>query len=83
MVGVNWQGIFATALNGIGKLRIQLIMVLVTALINIPLSVYLVNAIGLYGTVIANIFLVIIINVFLTYQVNLIINKKATGIWNK
>jgi len=83
MIGVNWQGIFATALNGIGKLKIQLIMVIVTALINIPLSVYLVNSIGLYGTVIANIFLVIIINVFLTYQVNLIINKKATGIWDK
>ncbi|MHB8209560.1 lipopolysaccharide biosynthesis protein [Mucilaginibacter sp.] len=79
----NWQGIYVYALNGIGKLRIQLIFISLAGLLNIPLSVLLIHRVGLPGTVIANIILAIIMNVFYTYQVNLIINQKATGIWNR
>ncbi|WPU95676.1 oligosaccharide flippase family protein [Mucilaginibacter sabulilitoris] len=78
-----WQGIYSSALNGIGKLRIQLILVISTALLNIPLSIYLIARVGLYGTVLANIILVVIINIFLTYQVNLIMKEKEKGIWAK
>jgi O-antigen/teichoic acid export membrane protein len=83
VIATNWQGIHATALNGIGKLRIQLILVLSTALINIPLSIFLIHKIGLYGTVVSNIILVCIINIFLTYQVKLIIRNQDKGIWSK
>lgn len=83
VISTCWQGIYATALNGIGKLRVQLILVVSTAILNIPLSIYLIHRVGLYGTVLANIILVIIINVFLTYQVKLIIDQKVKGIWAK
>ncbi|MGF7039420.1 oligosaccharide flippase family protein [Mucilaginibacter lappiensis] len=83
VISTNWQGIYSSALNGIGKLRIQLILVISTAVLNIPLSIYLIKLVGLYGTVLANIILVLIINVFLTYQVNRITNEKDTGVWAK
>lgn len=79
----NWAGIYINALNGIGKLRVQLILVIITTLINIPLSVLLINKVGICGTVIANIIIVVILDVFSTYQTNLIINNNAKGIWDK
>lgn len=78
-----WQSIYTYALNGIGKLRVQLILVIITAIINIPLSVILIKWVGIAGTVIANIILVFIMNIVFTYQINQIINQKAKGIWNK
>ena len=83
VVLATWQSIYTYALNGIGKLRVQLIMVIATALINIPLSIYLINIFGIAGTVIANIILVLIMDIVFTYQINQIIGQKATGIWNK
>ena len=83
VIFVTWQSIYAYALNGIGKLKIQLIFVIATAIINIPLSVFLINRMGLAGTVIANIILVLIMDFVFTYQINLIITQKARGIWNK
>lgn len=83
IIVVNWQSMCAVALNGIGKLRLQLILVVATSLINIPLSVWLIRTVGINGTVIANIILMGIISVVLHYQVKLIIHQKATGIWNK
>ena len=79
----NWMVIQAYLLNGVGKLRIQLILVIATSFLNIPLSVLLINRVGLHGTVIANVVVVAIINIFLTYQCKLIVDKKAAGIWNK
>jgi O-antigen/teichoic acid export membrane protein len=78
-----WQVIHNYLLNGVGKLRIQLILVVTTGIINIPLSIFLINRIGISGTVVANIIIVLINDVFFTYQYKLIINQKATGIWNK
>ena len=78
-----WQGIYTSLLNGIGKLKVQLIITVIAALINIPLSVVLLKWIGTAGAVIANIILLFIINVTLYYQVKLILDEKATGIWDK
>lgn len=83
VIVVNWQSMCAVALNGIGKLRLQLILVVITSLANIPLSVWLIRMVGINGTIIANIILMGIISVVLHYQVKLIIHQKATGIWNK
>jgi len=83
IIVVNWQSMCAVALNGIGKLRLQLILVVTTSLINIPLSVWLIRMIGINGTVIANIILMGAISVVLHFQVKLILSQKATGIWNK
>lgn len=78
-----WQVLHAYVLNGIGKLRIQLILLIVTSIVNIPLSVFLINQVGLYGTVAANIIVMIIMDIIFTYQCKLIIDEKASGIWNK
>lgn len=79
----NWQGIYAYALNGIGKLRLQLICILLAAIINIPLSIVLIRWLGVAGTVFANVIISVIVNFVYTRQTKLIINYKATGIWNK
>jgi len=78
-----WQVIHAYMLNGVGKLRVQLILLIATSIINIPLSVFLIRQIGLYGTVVANIIVMVIMDAIFTYQCKLIIEQKATGIWNK
>ena len=78
-----WTLIHAYFLNGVQKLRIQLILVISTGVLNIPLSIWLINRFGVSGTVLANVVVMIIINIFITYQSELIIEKKAAGIWNK
>ncbi len=78
-----WQVIHAYVLNGVGKLRMQLILLIVTGIINIPLSVVLIKEVGVAGTVIANILVMIIMDIFFTYQCKLIIEQKAKGIWDK
>lgn len=78
-----WQVIHAYMLNGVGKLRIQLILLIATSIINIPLSVFLIRQVGLYGTVAANIIVMVIMDVIFTWQCKLIIDQKANGIWNK
>lgn len=83
VIAVNWMSIYASALNGIGKLKIQLAFVVATGIINIPISVFLINKVGVCGTVLANVLVMMIMNFVFTYQINLIVNNKATGIWDK
>jgi O-antigen/teichoic acid export membrane protein len=78
-----WMMLHAYLLNGVGKLRVQLILVLFTGIVNIPLSIYLIKQMGLPGTVLANIIVIMFMNVFITWQSKLIIANKATGIWNR
>jgi O-antigen/teichoic acid export membrane protein len=78
-----WQAIYSYALNGMGKLRIQLIFIGGGGIINIPLSVLLIHWIGVSGTVIANVILLALMDIAYTYQVNLIVAQKAKGIFNK
>lgn len=78
-----WMIIHAYLLNGIGKLRMQLVLVLATSIINIPLSIVLIKKFGISGTVWANIIVMLIISIVLTWQSELIINKRAKGIWNR
>ena len=78
-----WQGIYSYALNGMGKLRLQLIFIGGGGIINIPLSILLIHWIGICGTVLANIIVISLMDLAYTYQVNLIIAGKAKGIFNK
>ncbi len=83
VIAVNWQGIYVYALNGMGKLRLQLIFVIISAVINIPLSIILIKQIGVAGSIISNTIICVFMNALVTWQVNKITSKKATGIWNK
>ncbi|PTQ99323.1 O-antigen/teichoic acid export membrane protein [Mucilaginibacter yixingensis] len=83
MLMLLWNDIHTFLLNGTGKLRLQLILCVLAAVANIPLSIWLVGKIGISGTALANFIVLFLANIFFTYQCRLIINEKAKGIWNK
>jgi O-antigen/teichoic acid export membrane protein len=76
---------FTFFINGLGKIRIQLIIGVLMAIINIPLSIILVKyyGFGISGVIFATILCSILGLVVYPIQYLKIINKKATGIWNK
>lgn len=78
-----WQTAHVFLLNGIGKIRLQLILVLLSAIVNIPIAVFLGKTWGLAGIISANTLVFLIMSVFFYIQVEKIINHKAQGIWNK
>jgi O-antigen/teichoic acid export membrane protein len=78
-----WGSIFSQFLNGVGKVTIQMNIGILSAIINIPLALYLGKIFGIEGVLIANI-LVTIIGVWIyPYQYYLLIHHKATGVWAK
>ena len=79
----NWNSIFATFLNGTGKIRLQLYSALFVSIINIPLSIYLLGIFGLPGVIISTIICVGIGSVWAPLQYYKLINNTATGIWVK
>lgn len=72
-------------LNGMGKLKIQLISLSACALINIPLSLFLVKNtnLGSVAVIIATIICLIPHTILSQIQLYKIINFKAKGIWNE
>jgi O-antigen/teichoic acid export membrane protein len=74
---------FITIINGIGKLKVQLITSIVLSLLFIPLALFFSKIMGLEGILLANISVNIIYVVLVVIQSYKLINKKAIGIWNK
>ena len=76
---------FTYFVNGTGKVRIQLYALLLTAIINIPLSYFLsVNLdLGVSGVIVATIICLIPHTILTPIQYFKIINNRAYGIWNK
>ena len=79
----SWCGIFSHFLNGVGKIKLQLYSGLLSALINIPLAVFLGKHFGVSGVVLSTCILGIISAIWSPIQYMKIINEKARGIWNK
>lgn len=78
-----WNGIFSQFLNGVGKVRLQMILGLTASVLNIPLAIFLGRKFGVEGVLAANL-VVLSVGIFLyPKQYFLIINKKATGIFNR
>ena len=75
--------IYMMLINGIGTIRIQLIVYFVFALISWPLLVFSCRKLGLYGILIAPTLVYICQAVFGKIQLNKLLNKRATGLWNK
>lgn len=69
-------------LNGVGKLRIQLILYAVVSVLNIPMGIYLGKYFGLEGVVLSNVVLFLFMDIVLWRQVNKVLANKAKGIWN-
>jgi O-antigen/teichoic acid export membrane protein len=79
----SWQNIHVYFLNGIGKIRLQLYLVIVSGLVNIPIAIVLGRAIGLAGVTLANAILFAVMGIVFSIQVKKIINNNAKGIWAK
>jgi O-antigen/teichoic acid export membrane protein len=73
----------SSIINGLGKIKLQLIMSSITMLINIPAAIWLGKKFGIAGVVMPSVFFNIVAVFIYTIQVNKLINGKATGIWNR
>jgi O-antigen/teichoic acid export membrane protein len=77
-----WQAIHVQLINGTGKIRLQLYLGIIAAIVNIPLAVFLGRRIGLAGVTWSNTILFLIMGVFYSMQTRRIINQTAKGIFN-
>ncbi len=78
-----WQTLHVYLLNGVGKVRLQLYLVIGSSLANIPLAIFLGRHFGLAGIVSASTILFTIMGIIFSIQCEKIINQTATGIWDK
>jgi O-antigen/teichoic acid export membrane protein len=78
-----WQVMHAYMLNGTGKIRLQLLLLVFTAIINIPMCVYFGKIFGLVGIVNANTLCLVLADIVFTIQCKKITDQTAKGIWNK
>lgn len=74
---------YSSFLNGIGKLRVQMMNTIFSAVIFIPLNYLLCDYFGVLGIVLSLIAVNLSGLVINIIQFNLIINSRAKGIWNK
>jgi O-antigen/teichoic acid export membrane protein len=81
----NWNSIFASFLNGTGRIRLQLYSSIVIGMLNIPLAYVLVKYFqwGSAGVVAATSFCLFIGSIWAPIQYYKLINNTATGIWAK
>ncbi len=80
-----WNMIFVNFINGVSKIRIQLIIAIFAGVINIPVSVYLARdlSLGIAGVMLGTC-LSLLPDIFITpIQYFKIIQGKAKGIWNR
>lgn len=75
--------ILVNILNGIGRLRLQLCLVVIGILLNIPLAYVLGEKLGLWGVLLPMLGYNILSFVVYTIQVRKIIDRTDSGIWYK
>jgi O-antigen/teichoic acid export membrane protein len=75
--------IYSIFLNGVGIVRIQLILAIVGIVINVPLAIALGKLIGPPGVIIATTLVNALNLIFFNIQYKKIISKSAVGIWLK
>ncbi|WP_295654511.1 oligosaccharide flippase family protein [uncultured Mucilaginibacter sp.] len=82
VIGICWMTIHCYFINGIGKIRMQLYLYIVSTIINIPLAIVLGKYMGVIGVTISNLVILVMMGVVLYIQCNKILADKAKGIWN-
>ncbi|MDA9326029.1 lipopolysaccharide biosynthesis protein [Flavobacteriaceae bacterium] len=82
---VTFNMVFVQFINGVGKIKLQLITSLISMTINIPLSIYFAKNLdlGISGVIIATCFSLGYSVILRPLQYYKIINNTAKGIWNK
>ena len=85
VICMGWLNIFSFFSNGIGKIRMQTIVYIFVAILNLPLSFYFGKTLemGSSGVLLATIISMIIVSTILTIQYRKIITNQAQGLWNK
>lgn len=80
-----WIRIYDFFINGVGKIRVQMIVNIVMAIVNIPLAYVfsVVCGFGAIGVVMASIISYGISAIVSPIQARMILNRTAKGIWNK
>jgi O-antigen/teichoic acid export membrane protein len=79
----NWSNTFIYFINGIGKLRIQLYATLATAVLYIPMAVFMGKKFGLNGVIIASCISLLPTSILMPIQCVKLFSNKAKGLWNK
>lgn len=76
---------FTVLINGTAKITVQLYSLVITAVINIPLSIFLARELnfGVSGVIIATTICLVPYAILSSIQSYKILNKKAFGIWNR
>lgn len=77
-----WQTIHVFLLNGINKIRLQLYLVIISSIINIPMAIFFGKIIGVAGVTLSNAILFAIMGFIFSIQTKKILNNTATGIFN-
>ena len=85
VLALSWGNIFVMFINGVGKVKLQVMISLVGALVNIPLSVFLAKnlSLGTAGIILASVICIGYGPILAPIQFQKIITKKAKGIWNQ
>lgn len=85
VIEVSWGSIYVTFLNGVSKVRLQLVSGFVSAVVNIPLSIFFARTckLGSAGIILATITCLFFSHIISAIQYNRIITEKANGIWNR
>lgn len=81
VIAYSFQTIYVFFLNGIGKIQLQLYLIIACASINIPLTIYLGKMFGLIGITATSTFIFLITGLVYKIQTNKIIKGTAKGIW--
>ncbi|PWD99000.1 MATE family efflux transporter [Marinilabilia rubra] len=81
----SWNNVFVYLINGVGKIRMQLYMSLIIAVINIPLSIFFAKNLemGSSGVILGTIVCLSFGAILHPIQYKRIINGTARGIWNQ
>jgi O-antigen/teichoic acid export membrane protein len=74
---------YRSFMNGVGKISLQLYITGVQAIIHVPLAILLGKYVGILGVVISMASWQLINSIWEKIQFKRIINKTATGIWDK
>ena len=83
VIAVARFSLFIIIINGIGKIKLELIINGILSFVFIPLSIFLCKLFGVAGVIGANFTINLIYAVIAPLQTQKLLNKTAIGIWNK
>lgn len=78
-----WSTLHANIINGLGKIKLQLIASCLMTIINIPLALFLGHKWGAIGVILSSCILSFFPMLLFTVQVRKILYNTAKGVWNK